>query len=331
MKITNPFKRKLKRKDVLEQELLSYKVDQAKSDATRSSMKSMIFCAVSFTIFGLVAINASKPKQEECTGICYSSESQRLNSIGYLTDKKPTKSVYVLEYKGMFTKPSAEEFERKVEHLLPRLKKSDVVILSIDSPGGEATSCPHSYRQVERIKNLGVKVVSSTEYMAASCAYMLASVADEVTVSPGGTIGNIGAAMPLRRVQPGNQDYQASTPAKRVLVTGVAQTPEEKAFVNEELKRLHNFFVGRVEKYRGDKIEDKETAYSGRKFIAETAVELGVADSVIDQTSLLLAYHVSGYEIKKVEMVYPSNAVTKFIDLVVKSLKKSILDLQKGL
>lgn len=69
------------------------------------------------------------------------------------------------------------------------------VILRMNSPGGTPAASQEITEEVIRLKNSGVKVVTSMGDVAASGAYWIASSSDRIVANPGTITGSIGVVM----------------------------------------------------------------------------------------------------------------------------------------
>ncbi len=71
--------------------------------------------------------------------------------------------------------------------------EADTVILRIDSPGGDADGLVESVREMARIKDeSGKTVLAYADEIAASAAYAIATIADEIGLPETGGVGSIG-------------------------------------------------------------------------------------------------------------------------------------------
>lgn len=66
------------------------------------------------------------------------------------------------------------------------------ILLEFDSPGGQVDLVPETAQMIRAARRKGRPIVSVANTMAASAAYWLASAADELVVTPSGSVGSIG-------------------------------------------------------------------------------------------------------------------------------------------
>ncbi len=77
-------------------------------------------------------------------------------------------------------------------------KKYPVLVLRIDSPGGDPALSEEIYEQLNTLRSRGVKILASVGSTAASGAYLIASAADRIYAPAMATTGSIGVIAPLK-------------------------------------------------------------------------------------------------------------------------------------
>ncbi len=75
------------------------------------------------------------------------------------------------------------------------------LVLRINSPGGTPAASQEIAEEVARLKNSGVKVVTSMSDVAASGAYWIAASSDRIVANPGTITGSIGVIIQTRNYQ----------------------------------------------------------------------------------------------------------------------------------
>ncbi len=224
------------------------------------------------------------------------NESDNLTSAGFVPNVRSKNKMYVIEYKTKFTIKSSEIFAHNITKLLPIFKPGDVLVINIESPGGAVSACGHDFDQVRLVQALGVKVVSTTDYIAASCGYQLASAADFIIAGSSALIGNIGVITKMPK-RPGNLHIIGSTRTKELLAGAHVTNENDVKILRDNVRRLHFDFIERVSEKRGDKITDKLAAFGGNIFIGKNALKIGLIDSVNDHGSFIRSSHMNGYKI----------------------------------
>lgn len=266
--------------------------------------------------------------QAQCKGICLQSVSDQFNQIGvtpnmFLKDKNIqltidgkkanfNKRAFVVKYHGPVTFEASEAFQVKLLALSTKVSKGDMVILDIESPGGVAAACTSDHKYVQDFKKLTQSVViSTTDQLAASCGYYIASAADRVYSSQGAMMGNIGSVMkyssnPIDTVITklgGKSHCYGSTPIKEMFagcgVNNQEQRDAMKAFVDNSAKE----FFDDVRAARNGKITDEKAAFSAMPFSGRQALAIGLTDKIIDKKTFLRDLIWFGFDIKEVVIV----------------------------
>lgn len=234
-------------------------------------------------------LTAGKPELED--------HSANLIETGYQHDVVNGKRVFMVKYLGEFNVASSFKFANTVHGLAPMLKTGDVVLLSIESGGGDASACMSDNDLVKRLKSTGATVVTHTNVMAASCGYMLLSSGDKALASTGATVGNVGA---VRIVTGATKGLVVGTSRIKELLAGAAPTEQSDVDILRQLSMesgarfLRIITENRPGKFSKEALMEIVTAkpFSGKK-----AVELGLIDGLVDLNSLVIDYHKSGYSI----------------------------------
>lgn len=161
------------------------------------------------------------------------------------------------------------------------------LVMEVTSGGGEAS---HVFQACEDIRAIldanEMKSIGYADTMAASAAYALISVCDEVVVNPSASVGSIGCVVALMDVSKAME----KAGYKRIFVTsGENKVPfaEDGSFkqeflddVQESVDKLNAEFAAHVSKYTG---LDTDTimGFQAKVFDAEEGVKLGLANKVM--------------------------------------------------
>ena len=163
----------------------------------------------------------------------------------------------------------------------------DTVVLFLDSGGGDASGlfdlAQHTY---DKKKESGKKMIAYVDGLAASAAYAMASVADEIIVEKTSSVGSIGVITT-------HADLSKKLEKEGVVVTPIyagkfkaagnpyeSLSEETKTMIQERVDSLYNIFVSHVAEMRG-MTEEAVRATEAKVFLANEAVELGLADKVM--------------------------------------------------
>lgn len=162
-----------------------------------------------------------------------------------------------------------------------------IVVLNIDSGGGEAYSCFSTASYIkDTLKNSGKKLITYVDGMMASAAYALGCSADEVIMNPDAQTGSIGVVVKLvdtavMKEQEGIKDVYIYAGDKKV------PFDDEGHFKKDFLDRLQTSvdetyleFVNHVSEMRNIPTKDV-IATQADVFRSNKAIELGLADKVM--------------------------------------------------
>jgi protease-4 len=180
------------------------------------------------------------------------------------------------------------------------------IVLRVDSPGGGVSASQEVYRQIEKAKEEGKKVVISMGDVAASGAYYFSCAADKIYANPGTLTGSIGVIMSFMNAEKlmGKVGVDFTTiKSGKFKDTGSFSrpvTPEDKAILQKLITDVLDQFVTDVVKGREDKlaaafkISEKDpkkkrallkeymlkNIADGRVFTGREAKELGLIDEL---------------------------------------------------
>lgn len=177
------------------------------------------------------------------------------------------------------------------------LAAEDVVaiVLDVDSPGGGVFGVPELADEI-RASRGRKPIVAVANAMAASAAYWLASAADELVVTPSGTVGSIG-------VYAVHEDWSKWAEQEGIATTFVhagafkveghpfAPLPAEaRAKMQADVDAYYDQFVTAVAKGRGvSKATVRSDVFGqGRMLLARDAVNHGLADRVATLDEVLV-------------------------------------------
>ena len=182
---------------------------------------------------------------------------------------------------------SYESLEEQAEGLLydPAIGS---VVLYVDSPGGEAYRCFESARNIRAMADdTGKKLIAYVDGTAASAGYAMASIADEVIMNPDSMVGSIGVVVAIesdlkKRIAEGQEiRYITYGEQKRPFEEDGSLKAEFIKGLQDRVNMLGDKFVSHVESHRPmtyKAIKDTDA----RMFSADEALELGLADSVME-------------------------------------------------
>lgn len=284
-------------------------------------------------VTALVSAYALVSHDKQCYGQCFVDVNAQMNAIGFkqmvapvdvikadqnskykLKDVKVPR-VFVVDYKGNYSIENSEVFRNNLEKVFATTdRRGDILLLNIDSTGGDASACANDYAMVMEAKEyLLMNVVAVVDNNALSCGYLLASSADKLLVNPGANIGGIGAAATIIsnpvhtniKKSGGQVDVFASTNEKRLFNGGEIKDDNDRKIFQKFVDDGASYFYSKVIKGRGNSLkpENHKEAFSAMIFNGEKALSLGLADGLSNYRLELRKYHISGKRIVKIETV----------------------------
>jgi serine protease SohB len=174
-------------------------------------------------------------------------------------------------------------------------RNARAVALIINSPGG---SPAQSHLILRRIRQLAeekkIPVLAFIEDVGASGGYMLACAADEIICDQYSIVGSIGVVggsfgFPKLMEKLGIERRLYTSGERKVMLDPFQpEKPEDLKRIKAIQKDIHAHFIALVKERRGAKLNGPDkTLFSGEFWTAQTAIELGLADSIGDLRSNL--------------------------------------------
>ncbi|MGT2437571.1 S49 family peptidase [Bradyrhizobium betae] len=177
------------------------------------------------------------------------------------------------------------------------MRNAKAVALVINSPGGSPVQSRQIYLRIKQLaaeKKLPVLVF--VEDVAASGGYMIACAGDEIICDPSSILGSIGVVggsfgfqEAIRRLGIERRLYTAGT-HKAMLDPFLPENPEDVAKLKAIQREIHQIFISLVKESRGARLKGADdTLFTGEYWAGDSAVGLGLADSIGDLRSTLRA------------------------------------------
>ena len=193
---------------------------------------------------------------------------------------------------GLMLSTAARSLERAFA-----TRNARAVALIINSPGGSPTQ---SHLIMRRIRQLAeekkIPVLAFIEDVGASGGYMLACAADEIICDHYSIVGSIGVVggsfgFPKLMEKLGIERRIYTAGERKVMLDPFEpEKPEDVKRIKAIQKEIHGHFIALVKERRGAKLNGPDkTLFSGEFWTAQTAVELGLADSLGELRSTLRA------------------------------------------
>ncbi|MFQ5469393.1 MAG: S49 family peptidase [Gammaproteobacteria bacterium] len=167
-------------------------------------------------------------------------------------------------------------------------KKSEAVILRINSPGGSPVQSGYVYDEVVRLREKypQKKLYAVVTDICASGGYYIASSADEIFADKASIVGSIGVLMDSF----GFVDAMGKLGVERRLLTAGESKgfldpfsplkKEDQKHVKTLLSDIHEQFISAVKKGRGDRLSDAKELFSGLIWTGEQGLALGLVDQL---------------------------------------------------
>lgn len=165
------------------------------------------------------------------------------------------------------------------------MKKSPVVALSVNSPGGSPVQ---SRLIVQRIQELAERhkkrVLVFVEDVAASGGYMISLAGDEIIADETSIVGSIGVVsagfgFPEAIAKIGVERRVYTTGRNKVMLDPFQPEKEgDIKHLKSLQKEIHTVFVDMVKEARGSKLADNGDLFTGMFWTGSRAKELGLVD-----------------------------------------------------
>jgi signal peptide peptidase SppA len=167
------------------------------------------------------------------------------------------------------------------------------VALLINSPGGSPAQSHLIYGRIRQLaEEKKLPVYAFIEDVGASGGYMLACAGDEIICDPYAIVGSIGViggsfgfVDAIQKLGIERRIY-TSGERKAMLDPFLPEKPDDVARIHALQTDIHAHFIQLVKTRRGARLNGSdETLFSGEFWVADRAIELGLADRIGDVRS----------------------------------------------
>lgn len=205
--------------------------------------------------------------------------------------------VGIVELKGPLTylhyQPMCGESPTSYQSMLADVESlissgAKTIVFDTDSPGGEAYGVFESAKRIRTMADeAGVKVITYVDGMAASAAYALASISDEIIMNPSAEVGSIGVVVRLRNTNKamktmGVEDTYVFAGKSKIPFNAEGDFAEEfLSDLQEKVNVLYGEFTSHVAQMRG-MTPEAVTNTEAKTFLADKAIQLGLADKAME-------------------------------------------------
>jgi signal peptide peptidase SppA len=175
------------------------------------------------------------------------------------------------------------------------LRGARAVALVINSPGGSPSQSNLIFRRIRQLSaEKKIPVLAFIEDVGASGGYMLACAGDEIICdqySIVGSIGVVGGSFGFTKLIDKlgiERRLYTSGEHKAMLDPFLREKPDDVERLKAVQKDIHEHFIALVKERRGAKLNGADdNLFSGEFWLAQKAIELGLADRIGDLRSEL--------------------------------------------
>jgi len=208
-------------------------------------------------------------------------------------------AIGLVEIEGVIA--DSRDVNRQIRYLA-ETEKLPVIVLRLNSPGGGVTASEEIWREVKRIREEGVVVVSSMGTVAASGAYYIAAATDTIMANASSLTGSIGVIAEFTQL-----DTLLAKIGMHITViktgkykdTGSAFRPmreDEREYIQDLIGDSYDQFVRAVAEGRGLSEERVRELAEGKVYTGSIAREVGLVDTIGNfQDALDFAKELAGY------------------------------------
>ena len=212
--------------------------------------------------------------------------------MGWLGKKDSTsdKHTALVELRGVIGPDSSASADNIITGLQKAFedKRTQGVILRINSPGGSPVQAGHINEEIKRLRTKypNIALYAVVEDICASGGYYVAVAADKIYVDKGSIVGSIGVLMDGFGFT-GLMDKLGIE--RRLLAAGENKgfldpfSPIRDSQVNYAetmLEEIHKQFITVVRQGRGNRLKETPDLFSGLLWVGTRSVELGLADAL---------------------------------------------------
>lgn len=219
-----------------------------------------------------------------------------LKSEKNLKDVQPEKSnAFVIKFDGDIKASATDQLREEITTILMVAKKTDQVVICLESPGGMVHGYGLAASQLNRIKEKEIHLVACVDKVAASGGYMMASVAHKIIAAPFAIIGSIGVVASLpnfnKILKKNDVDYLEITAGehKRTLTTMGEITDQGMKKFKEQLEDIHTLFKNHITSQRPSvditKVSTGEYWYGTQAKDLNLIDDLGTSDDYLIEVS----------------------------------------------
>jgi len=188
----------------------------------------------------------------------------------------------VLEIKGVIL--DAEEYLMAI-NAMAKDRSIKAIVVRIDSPGGSVGASQEIFEELKKTR-MKKPVIVSMGSVAASGGLYVSLGGTKIFASPGTVTGSIGVVLEIPNIEKLLKKIGVET---ETIKSGAYKdtgsiyrplTPEEKEYLREKVKLIHDQFIKAISEERKIPIEKVKEFADGRIFTGEEALSLGLVDEL---------------------------------------------------
>ncbi|MFA6408943.1 MAG: protease SohB [Gammaproteobacteria bacterium] len=219
-------------------------------------------------------------------------EKHNQKGKGKQKKQEEKKRIFVLNFEGDMQASTVNNLREAVTSVLSVAKKTDEVVIKIDSPGGIINGYGLAASQLQRIRDRKIPLTAAVDKVAASGGYLMACVADKILAAPFAILGSIGVVAEIpnfnRLLKKHDIVYEqiTSNEYKRTLSMFGENTPKGRKKMQEDVEEAHQLFEKFISMHRPKVNIDKVA--TGEHWYGTRALELKLIDTVQTSDDYLL-------------------------------------------
>jgi len=250
------------------------------------------------------------------------------------------KHVAVVNLKGMIGFDT-NAYQNVTDGLRDALEDKDTVavIIRANSPGGSPVYSDMIYNEIMRLRKKypSKPIYVAIEEMCASGCYYIASAANKIYAVPSSILGSIGVIYTGFGLTGLMQKLGIDN---RLLISGrnkamgypfIPENKEQREMQQKMLDEIHQQFITAVKNGRGKRLKSDPDMFSGRYWIGEDALKLGLIDGYGTVDSIALEQYKTDNIVNYTPEPDPFERVAKKFGVsIVSYIKQSISDSELG-
>lgn len=253
-----------------------------------------------------------------------------------LDNDKKGPQVAVVDFKGVISDDS-QNYNTVIKGLDSALKdkKTVAVIIRANSPGGSPVYSDILNNEITRLRkqypSKPIDVV--VEEVCASGCYYAAAAADKIYANPSSIVGSIGV---IYTGFGANEAIKKLGIDSRLLISGknkamgypfLPENKEQTAMQQKMLDEVHDIFINAVKSGRGKKLANDPDLFSGRYWIGQDALKLGLIDGYGSVASVAREHYKSENLVDFTPSQDPLDKISKKLGVtMVDSAKQAVIN-----